>query len=85
MALLLALMGAASECLAADISTTNVRQPARLILEHVLAAQTGLGGEKRALRTALLVSVAIVGHLRMTTVLRTLARKAAWWRFRATW
>ena len=84
MTLLQALMGTASECLTANISAADIREPTWLVLEYILATQTSLGSEKRTFWAAFFVTVATVGHLRVATVLRTFAWKAAWWWFRAT-
>jgi hypothetical protein len=82
MALLLTLVSATPKSFSTNVSATDIRKPAWLVLQHVLATQTGLSSQKWAFRAAFFVSVAVVTHLRMTTVFGTLAREAAWGRLR---
>jgi hypothetical protein len=76
MALLLTLVGTARERLSADVSTANVGKPTGLVLQYVLTAQTRFGCQKRAFGAFLFVLVAVMSHLRMTTVFRPFACKA---------
>jgi hypothetical protein len=84
MALLLAFVSAATKSFSANIPATDIRQPARLVFQHILAAKARLGGEKWALWAAFFVPMAVVTHLRMTTVFGTLACEATWGWLRAT-
>jgi riboflavin transporter FmnP len=77
MALFLAFVGTTSKCLPTNISAADVGEPARLVFQHVLAAETSFRGKKRTLRAALIVAVAVVTHLWMATSLGSLAGKAA--------
>lgn len=75
---------AALELSATDLSTTDVLQPALLVLETLLATHTALFDKERASGTALIVHMTIVLDLRMTACLGTIALEATWWRLSAT-
>jgi hypothetical protein len=77
-------MRATLELSATDLSTADVFQPALLVLETLLAAHTALLHQEGTPRTALVVHMAIVLDLRMTTCLGTVALEAAWRRLSAT-
>ena len=62
----------------ANLATADIRKPALLILKRFLTTHTCLLCEERTLRTRCFISVAIVGDLRMTAVLRSLAVESAW-------
>jgi hypothetical protein len=78
MALLLALVGTAPECLAANVSTANIRKPTWLIFKYVLTAQARLGRQEGAFRAALFVSVTVVAHLWVAAIFGSLACKTTW-------
>lgn len=78
MTLLLAFVGTALKGLSTNVSATDIRKPTWLILEDILATQAGFCGQEWTLRTSLLVAMAVVGHLRVSTVFGTLTCKAAW-------
>lgn len=84
MAIFLTEMGTALEGLAADLTTARVCQPARHIFQHPLAAQARLFGQERALRTVVLVRVAVMRALGVTTGLGPLTWESARRRLRAT-
>lgn len=78
-------MGAALQRFAAHQTAPRVCQPARLVLQHPLPAETCLLRQERALGTALLVGMAIVRSLRVPAGLGSLALESAWRWLRATW
>lgn len=57
---------AAFEQFAADTAAAGVRQPTRLVLENLLAAETGLLRQIWAFGTGLVVGMAVVRRLGMT-------------------
>lgn len=78
---LLAEMDSAFESLFANLSTRDVLGPTGLVLEYLLAAHTFLLNEIWTLRAALLVAMAVMLGLRMTTRLRPLTLMRTWWWF----
>ena len=62
----------------ANLATADIRKPALLILKRFLTTHTRLLCEERTFRTGCFISVAVVGNLRMTAVLRSLAVESAW-------
>jgi hypothetical protein len=79
MTLLLALVSTAPESPSAGLAAANLVQPTWLVLEYALATQARLGRQESTLGTWLVVSVASVVCLRMTTVLGPLAPEATRW------
>lgn len=82
---LLARVGATLQRFSADQSASHVRQPAWLILEPLLPAETFLLRQEGALGTTLVVRVAVVGGLRVAAGLGPFALKPTRRRFRAAW
>lgn len=72
------------ECCTANAATSSVRQPAGLILQHLLATKTDFLRKIGTLRTGLIVRVAVMRRLRMSTSFRTFTRSRARGRLRAT-
>ena len=71
----------APELLATNLATTDISQPTWLILQCPFPAHAGLLHEKWTFRARLSVTMAVVGDLRMATILWTLAfEPARWWR-----
>ena len=60
-----------------DLATTDLAEPARLVLDDVFATQTWLCRQVRAFRTVLFVTVTVVANLRVATILWSFARKSA--------
>jgi hypothetical protein len=85
MTLLLTFVSTTSECLATDVSATDIGEPTWLILQHIFAAQAILSCQKRAFGTILIVTVAVVSHLRVSTVFGTLTRETTRWWLCAAW
>lgn len=63
----------------------NISPPARLILQSLLAAETFFLGQERTLRAFFAIRMTIVDHLRVTTVLGSIAWKVAGWWSCPTW
>ena len=84
MALLLAFVCTAFESTTANLATADFVQPARLVLENALAAQTRLCSQKSTLGTSLVVFMAGVVQLRMTAFLGAFTLEPAWRWFRTT-
>jgi hypothetical protein len=76
--LLLAFVYTAFESTTADLAAANFAEPARLVLDNILAAQAVLGGQVWALGAVFFVAVTVVANLRVTAALWSLAREAAW-------
>ena len=75
-----AVMGAALEFPATNLAASDIFKPAWLVLQRLLAAHAAFHGQERALWTGLIVLVAVMLHLWVTTALRPLAVKPArWW------
>lgn len=81
----LARVGATLQRFFADQSTSHVRQPARLVLEPLLPAETFLLRQEGAFGTTLIVRVAVVRGLRVAAGLGPFALKPTRRRFCATW
>lgn len=76
-ALLLAFVNATLQGAAADLATADFAEPARLILDDILATQTRLCRQVRAFGTVLFVTVTSMTNLRVTTALWPLAGESA--------
>lgn len=85
MAILFAIMRTTFQKCAANLTATGVCKPARYIFHHPLTTQTLFLGQERTLGTRLLISVAVMRSLRMSTRLGTCTRERARRRLRATW
>jgi hypothetical protein len=85
MALLLALVCATLERTSADLATAYLSQPTWLILENTLATQTRLCRQKSALGTWLVILVATMVQLKMSTILGSLTLETTWRRLRSAW
>lgn len=83
MTLFLARMGAALQRFATYQTAPRIGQPARLVLQHALPAETFLLRQERALGAAFLVGMAVVRGLRVPARLGPLAVERAGRRFRA--
>ncbi|MCJ1247015.1 hypothetical protein MMC30_004226 [Trapelia coarctata] len=70
-------VGAAAKFSTTDLAATCVGKPAWLIFQVLLAAHAGLFHQEGAFGTGLLVAVAVVRDLRMTTILGSFAFKSA--------
>lgn len=77
MARLAAVMRPTLQFLSANLPTSHIRKPALLVLKSPLTAHTSLFGQKRTFRTRSFISMAVVGNLRMTAVLRSFAIESA--------
>lgn len=77
-AALLAGMNAALQTLLADLSTRDGCRPAGLVLEDLLAAHASLLNKVWALRTGLLIAVAVMLGLWMSTSFRSLTLVRTW-------
>ena len=73
------------EFLSTYFSTADLSEPAWLVLQLILRTQTRFRRQKWALWTSLLVRVAIVRNMRMTTSPCSLAFESTWRRLSATW
>jgi hypothetical protein len=79
----LAAVKTALQFLATELAASYIRQPARLVLQPILAAHAVLGREKRTFWAILAVQVAVVGHLRVAAYLGPPAFEHARGRLRA--
>jgi hypothetical protein len=71
--LLLAFVDTTLQSTTTDLPTADLAEPARLILDDILATQTRLGCQERTLGAVLFVSMAGMAHLWMATALWSLA------------
>ena len=78
-----AMVRATTKHLPTGLTAPHVVQPARLVLESPLAAHANLLGQKGAFGTGLIVPVAIVRHLRMSTGFGSPAVESTSWRLGA--
>lgn len=85
MTLLTAEVYTALEFLATHRTTADVAEPALLIFESFLAAHAHLRGQKRAFWAGVIVLVAVVSNLRMSTGFWSFTWIATWRRLGATW
>jgi len=72
------LVRATLQCTSTNLTTSDFREPTRLVLHLMLSAKARLCCEEWAFGATLIVLVAIVRHLRMSARLRSFAIKAAW-------
>lgn len=84
MAVLLARVRAALERFVANLTASNIHQPARLILHRPLAAQTHFLGQERTLRAIFVVCVTIVLCLGVAAGFGSFAGERTRWRLRPT-
>lgn len=73
------------ELLATDFTATNIREPARLILESLLPTHARLLNQEGAFRAYFIVTMAIMGNSRMAATGWPLAIKSTRRRSGATW
>lgn len=75
-----AMVGSTTQQFSANLAATDILEPTLLVLEFLLAAHAVLLDQERALRTCLVVLMAVVRDLRMAAGLRSVAGVPTRWR-----